>query len=82
MGMNHLAERLWITAIATERLHEYRKARLGLDDQFQHDVVEVRAMIATIALGQVNDLFRGWLVAVIAPIDMKTRPLKVHIGWT
>jgi hypothetical protein len=45
-------------------------------------LVEVGTMISTIALGDVHDLLRRWLVTVIAPIDMKARAVEVHIGWT
>jgi hypothetical protein len=82
VGLDHLAKRLWITAITTERLHQHGNAGLVLDDQLQHDLVEVGTMISTIALGDVHDLLRRWLVTVIAPIDMKARAVEVHIGWT
>jgi hypothetical protein len=66
--------------MATERFHEHGNARLVLDDQRPHDVVEVRAMISTVALGAVHDLFTGWLVAVIAAVTMTARAVKVHRG--
>jgi hypothetical protein len=81
VGMDHLAKRLWITAMAIAQLHQHGNARWVLDDQLQHDLVKVLAMISTVALGDVHDWFRRWLVAVIAPIDMKARIVKVHIGW-
>ena len=45
-----------ITAIATERFHQQRNASLMFHHQVQHDLVEVRAMIAAIAAGDVNDV--------------------------
>src|SRR5882724_11451051 len=39
-------------------------------------------MISTIALGDVHDLLRRWLVTVIAPIDMNARAAEVPRGWT
>ena len=39
-------------------------------------------MIATIALGDVHNLFLGLLVAVVATIDMKARRVEVRRGWT
>ena len=45
---------------------------MRLDDQLHHDVVEVRPMIPTVPSGDVADLFRGRLIAVVAPIDMNT----------
>jgi hypothetical protein len=52
---------------------------LVLDDQLQHDVVEVGTMISTIALGDVHDLLRWGLVTVIAPIDMNACAVEVPI---
>src|SRR5215216_1605911 len=37
-------------------------------------------MIATIALGDVYDLVLGFLVAVVAPIDMEARAIEVGNG--
>jgi hypothetical protein len=48
--LHNLAELARITAIATERLHEHGKARLVCSKQLQHALIEVRAMLATIAL--------------------------------
>lgn len=71
-----------ITAMATARLHQHGNARSVFNDQLQDDLVEVRAMIATLALGDVHNLFLGLLVAVGATIDMKARRIEVHRGWT
>jgi hypothetical protein len=82
VGLDHLAQLLWITAMATARLHQPGNARLVLDDQLHQDWVEVGTMISTIALGEVHDLLRWWLVTVIAPIDMNARAVEVPIGGT
>ena len=39
-------------------------------------------MLATIALGEVNNLVFGLLVTVVATIDMKARTVEVRIGGT
>src|SRR4030095_11948648 len=46
-------------------------------DQLQHDLVEVGAMIPTIALGDVHDVFVRRLIAVIPAIDMETRRIEM-----
>src|SRR4030095_14368160 len=46
-------------------------------DQLQHDLVEVAAMIPTIALGDVHDMFVRRLIAVIPAIDMETRRIEM-----
>src|SRR6266496_4042968 len=80
MLTDNVPKRFPIAAIAAERLHQHGNACLVLDNQRQHDLVEVRAMIATIALGDVHNLFCGLLVAVIATIDMKARRVEVRRG--
>ncbi len=59
VGLDHPATRLWITAIAAERLHQCGQARLVLDDPRPQDLVEGRAMSATIARGDGPDLCGG-----------------------
>ena len=71
---------LRITAIATERFHQHRNAGLVFDDQIQHHLVEVGPMIAAIAPGDVNDLFGGLLVTVIAAIDMEAGAIEMGEG--
>lgn len=44
VGPDHLAERVGITALATERLQQHGNARLMLHNQLQHDLVEGRPM--------------------------------------
>ena len=77
---DHLAKLLGITAIATERLHQDRDTGLMLHDQLQDDLVQVGAMIPTIAVGNVHDLLGGGLLAVIATIDMETRRIEMGEG--
>jgi hypothetical protein len=48
-----------------------------LHDQFQHDLVEVGAMIPTRAWRDVHDLFVRRLIAVIPAIDMETRRIEM-----
>src|SRR4029450_737573 len=72
-----LAERFAIMTIATQGLHQHRDTGLVLHHQLQHHLVEVRAMIPTITLGDVHDLFVRRLRAVIAAIDMKTRRIEM-----
>jgi hypothetical protein len=50
---------------------------LVFNDQLQHDLVEIRAMISAIALGDVHDVLRGLIVAVIATIDMETGAIEM-----
>jgi hypothetical protein len=72
-----LAECFAILTIATQGLHQHRDTALVLHHQLQHHLVEVRAMIPTIAVGDVHDLFVRRLCAVIAAIDMKTRRIEM-----
>jgi hypothetical protein len=62
MGASHRAQVLGGTAVATERVQQDGDPRVRLDDQLQHDVVEVRAMLPTVTAGDVDDLFRGLLI--------------------
>jgi hypothetical protein len=45
--------------------------------QLYHDLVEVRAIIPALTAGEVHDLFRGLLVAVVAPIHMNARAIEM-----
>ena len=51
-----------------------------LHDQLQHDLVQVGAMIPTITVGDVHDLFGGGLLAVIAAIDMEAGGIEMGEG--
>ena len=77
MVADDLAKRFAITAIATQGLPQHRDTGLVLHDQLQHHLVEVRAMIPTIARGDVHDLFVRRPRAVIPAIDMKTRRIEM-----
>jgi hypothetical protein len=79
---DEVAERLDIVAMAAEGLHEHGNPGLRLDDQLQHDVIEVRALVATLPLGDVHDVLRGQCVAVRTTITMQTRTVEVQRGWT
>jgi hypothetical protein len=80
MSVDYLPNLVLITRIATKWLYQHGSAGLVLDDRRQHDLVKVRAMIPPVALGDVHDSFSRGLVAVIAPIDMKARRVKMHMG--
>jgi hypothetical protein len=81
VGTDHLAKRLGIPAVATKRCHQDGDPCLMLHHELQHNLVEVRAMIATIALGGVNHLCLGLLVAVVVTIDMNARLSRcVEVG--
>src|SRR2546421_6196802 len=82
MLTDDVAKLFSITAIATERLHQYGDTRLVLDNELQHDLIEVRAMIPTITFRDVHDVLRGRLVTVIASINMKARTVEVRISRT
>ena len=68
-----LAERCAIMPIATQGLHQHWDTGLVLYHQLQHHLVEVRAMLPTLALGDGHNLFVRRRSAVIPAIDMKTR---------
>ena len=72
-----LAERFAIMTMATQGLHQHRDTGLGLHHSLQHHLVEVRAMISTLARGDVYDLFVRRLRAVLPAIDMKTRRIEM-----
>jgi hypothetical protein len=77
MLTDDVAKLFAITAIAPEGLHQHGKARLMLDKQLQHDLVEVRPMVPAVPPRAVNNLFRELLIAVIAPIDRKARAIEM-----
>jgi hypothetical protein len=68
--------------VATAGLHQHGNASLMLNDQRQHDLVAIGAMISAIAFGEVHDWLRGRIVAVRATIDMQTRTVEVRRGRT
>ena len=72
-----LAKGLCVTAIATEGLHEQRNASLVLHNEVKHHLVEVWAMIAAVAPGNVNHLRVRLLSTVVAAIDMETGAIEM-----
>jgi hypothetical protein len=78
MGAYHLANVVGITAVATKRFHQDGDTCLMLDAQLQHDLVEVRSMIPTVTAGDVYDLVRGLIVAVVTLIDMNTGAIAMR----
>ena len=81
VGTDFLAKRLDITAVATERLHQEGDPCLMLDDQLQHDLIEVRPMISAVPAGDVHDLLLQLLITVVASIDMKTCTVEMGKAW-
>ena len=77
---DHVPKRFPLAAMAAERLHQHGNACVVLDHQRQHDLVEVRALVATRALGDVHNWFCGRLVAVRATLDMHARRVEVRSG--
>jgi hypothetical protein len=75
-----LAEICRITAVASEGLHQHGNAGLVLNNEIEHDLVQVRAMIPAIALSDVDDLLVGRLRAVITAIDMETGTIEMRKG--
>jgi hypothetical protein len=51
-----------------------------LDNEIEHDLVEIRAMVSTVALRDVDDLLVGRLRAVITAIDMETGTIETGKG--
>ena len=77
MVTDDLAKHCAIMTMATQGLPQPRETRLVLHDQLQHDLVEVGAMVPTIAWSDVHDLFVRRLIAVRAAIDMATRRIEM-----
>jgi hypothetical protein len=50
---------------------------LVLHHQLHHDLIEVRPMIPAIPAGAGHDLCFGFLVAVVAPIDLQARRVEM-----
>ena len=80
MLADDLTEVCRITAVATEGLHQDGNASLVLDNEIEHDLVEIRAMVPAVALGDVDDLLVGRLRAVITAIDMETGTIEMGKG--
>ena len=74
---DNLAARFAIAPIAPQGLQQQRDTGLVLYDSCQHPLVEVRAMIPTLAVGDVHALFVRSLIAVIPAIDMETRRIEM-----
>jgi hypothetical protein len=63
--------------IAIEGLHQHGDTGLVVNNQVEHHLVEVWALIPTVATGDVNDMLLRRLVTVVAPIDMKTGTVEM-----
>jgi hypothetical protein len=77
MVLDHLAELGRLTAMATQRLHQEWNASLVLDEQRQHALSEIGPMIPAGAPCDVHHLGVRGLIAVLAPIHMKTGTVEV-----
>jgi hypothetical protein len=72
-----LAEVVRVTTIATEGLHQHGDIGLVFDYQVQHDLVKVRALSPTVAVGDMNDVLLRLLVTILAAINMEARAIEV-----
>ena len=77
---DHLPEIARVVGMATEWPHQYGDASLVLHDQGEHHVIEVRAMISAVALGDMDDMFIGLLPTVLAAIDVRAGALEMGNG--
>ena len=77
MVLDNLAELVRITASATQRFPQERNASLVLDDQLQHDLIQIGPMIPAVALGDVHNLGVRGRIAVLATITMKARTVEM-----
>ena len=75
--LDHLAALVRITALATQRFHQERHASLGLDDQLQHDLMQIGPMIPAGALGDVHHLGVRGRIAVRATLNMQARTVEM-----
>jgi hypothetical protein len=82
VGTAHLATWVGLTAVAPERCHQEGDPGLRLHQELHHDGGEVRAMIATSALGEGHNLCLGLRVALVVTLDMNARRVEVRRGWT
>ena len=57
-------------------LHQHGNTGLVFNNQVQHHLVEVRALLPTVAAGDVNDMLPRLLITVIAAIDIEARLLS------
>jgi hypothetical protein len=69
-----------ITAMATEGLHQDRKASLMLANELQHPLMQVRPMLSAVAAGAVHHRRLGLLLTVIAAVDVTARAIERHNG--
>jgi hypothetical protein len=78
----YLTTRVGLAAVATARCQQAGEPRLLRHHQRHHDWGESRAMITAVAPGDVHALFRGLLVAGVAPIALNARPVEGRRGGT
>jgi hypothetical protein len=71
------ATRHLVIRIAAQWLHQQGDTGGLFDDHLAHDLVEVRPMGTTVALGEVNDLFGWGLGTIVAAIHMETRSVEM-----
>lgn len=66
-----------LTALATQRLHQERHARLVLDEQLPQDLVQIGSMIPAGAAGQGHNVGVRGLLAVLAPSNLQARTVEM-----
>ena len=76
-----LAKGLPVAAMATEGAHQQGNPRLVLDNEVQHDLVEVWAMITAVATRDVHHLGLRLLSTVVAAIDVEAGAIEMGKSW-
>jgi hypothetical protein len=74
---NHLPDIARIAGMATAWLHQHGDARLVFHDPVEHHLIEVRAMISAVALGDMDDMGVWLLPTVGAAINMQARAIQM-----
>jgi hypothetical protein len=71
------AEVLRVTTLPTAGLHQHGNPGVVFDNQVQHHLIAVGALIATVAAGNMDDRLLRLLVTVVAAIDMNTGAIEM-----
>jgi hypothetical protein len=74
---DEVAEVVRVTPIATGRLHQHGNPGVVFDDQVQHHLVEIWALIATVTAGDVHDGLLRLRITGVAPIDRNTGAIEM-----
>ena len=78
---DELAEVVRVTTLPTEGFQQHGNTGLVFDHPVQQHLVEVRALVPTVAAGDVDDVLLRLLVTVIPPIAMAARPIALGACW-